>query len=109
MSNGNGNGNEDEGHVIKIRGLPWSATVEEILKFFDDCNILHGKAGIHMTLSREGRPSGEAFIEMCEEEDVEKACKRDRDHMGNRYIEGTLFFYYLLQYLLVIKVYLKFF
>lgn len=50
-----------------------------------------------MTLSREGRPSGEAYVEMMSEEDVEKACKRDRDHMGHRYIEGmrTISLYYL--------------
>jgi len=41
-----------------------------------------------MTMSREGRPSGEAYIEMMSQEDVEKACKKDRDHIGHRYIEG---------------------
>ena len=41
-----------------------------------------------MTLSREGRPSGEAYIEMETMEDVDLACKRDRDYMGHRYIEG---------------------
>ncbi|CAD6209119.1 GSCOCG00003736001-RA-CDS [Cotesia congregata] len=86
MSNGNGD-HEEEGYVVKLRGLPWSTTVDEILKFFSDCRISHGKAGIHMTMSREGRPSGEAYIEMESEEDIEKACKRDRDHMGHRYIE----------------------
>lgn len=86
MSNGNGD-HDDEGYVVRLRGLPWSTTVDEILKFFSDCNICHGKAGIHMTMSREGRPSGEAYIEMEREEDIEKACKRDRDHMGHRYIE----------------------
>lgn len=25
---------DDEGYVIKMRGLPWSTTVEEIIKFF---------------------------------------------------------------------------
>ncbi|KAL0132895.1 hypothetical protein PUN28_000552 [Cardiocondyla obscurior] len=40
-----------------------------------------------MTTSREGRPSGEAYVEMDTPEDIEKACKRDRDHMGHRYIE----------------------
>ncbi|XP_011308354.1 heterogeneous nuclear ribonucleoprotein H [Fopius arisanus] len=86
MSNGSGE-HDDEGCVVKLRGLPWSTTVDEILKFFSDCRICHGKAGIHMTMSREGRPSGEAYIEMESEEDIEKACKRDRDHMGHRYIE----------------------
>lgn len=61
-----------------------------MLKMFStgDCNIKNGKLGIQMTLSREGRPSGEAYVEMMSEDDVEKACKRDRDHMGHRYIEG---------------------
>lgn len=80
-------GDEEEGHVVKLRGLPWSTTVGEIYNFFSDCNIKNGKLGIQMTLSREGRPSGEAYVEMMSEEDVEKACKRDRDHMGHRYIE----------------------
>lgn len=82
------NSGDNEGYVIKVRGLPWSTTAEEIMKFFEECNISGGKAGIHMTMSKEGRPSGEAYIEMELEEDVEKACKRDREHMGHRYIEG---------------------
>lgn len=41
-----------------------------------------------MTMSREGRPSGEAYIEMDTEEDLELALKKDREHMGHRYIEG---------------------
>ncbi|XP_066602984.1 heterogeneous nuclear ribonucleoprotein H-like [Prorops nasuta] len=86
MSNGSGD-HDEEGYVVKLRGLPWSTTVDEIMKFFSDCNISHGKNGVHMTMSREGRPSGEAYVEMDTEEDIEKACKRDRDHMGHRYIE----------------------
>lgn len=89
----NDSDHNDEGYVIKVRGLPWSTTVDEIIKFFGDCNISHGKAGVHMTMSREGRPSGEAYIEMESEEDIDKACKRDRDHMGHRYIEGLFTFF----------------
>ena len=82
-------GDQDEGFVVKLRGLPWSATADDIQKFFRDCRIKGGKSGVHMTTSREGRPSGEAFVEFEDEEDVEKACEHDRDHMGNRYIEGN--------------------
>lgn len=83
-----GGGDRDDGFVVKLRGLPWSATVEEILKFFRDSKIAGDTDGIHMTSSREGRPSGEAFVEFESEEDLNEALKRDRDHMGNRYIEG---------------------
>lgn len=82
-----GGDHDDEGCVVKMRGLPWSTTVEEIMRFFSGCNIKNGKYGVQMTMSREGRPSGEAYVEMESEEDVELACKKDRDHMGHRYIE----------------------
>ncbi|RZF38440.1 hypothetical protein LSTR_LSTR011930 [Laodelphax striatellus] len=78
---------DEESTIVKMRGLPWSATVEEIAKFFDGCNIRGGKNGVQMTMSREGRPSGEAYVELETEEDVQKALKKDRDHMGPRYIE----------------------
>ncbi|GLV43924.1 glorund [Carabus blaptoides fortunei] len=85
--NMSGGGDQEDGYVVKLRGLPWSTTIDEILKFFRDCKILDGPNGVHMTTSREGRPSGEAFVELIDEEDLKHALKRDRDHMGNRYIE----------------------
>ena len=42
-----------------------------------------------MVLTREGRPSGEAYIEMASEDDIEKALKKDRQNMGKRYVEGS--------------------
>ncbi|XP_018328130.1 heterogeneous nuclear ribonucleoprotein H-like isoform X2 [Agrilus planipennis] len=82
-----GGGDQDDGYIAKLRGLPWSATTDDIITFFKDCNIKGGKNGIHMTTSREGRPSGEAFVEFVDVEDLQRALLRDRDHMGNRYIE----------------------
>jgi heterogeneous nuclear ribonucleoprotein F/H len=41
-----------------------------------------------MTMSREGRPSGEAYIEMEGLDDIEIGLKKDKEHMGHRYIEG---------------------
>lgn len=92
-----GGGDQDDGFVVKLRGLPWSATVDEILRFFKECNVKGGKNGVHMTTSREGRPSGEAFVEFENEGDMERACERDRDHMGNRYIEGKVFLFFCTQ------------
>ena len=47
-----------------------------------------GKEGVHFTLSREGRPSGEAYVEMESKEDAKKALEKDHKNMGHRYIEG---------------------
>jgi RNA recognition motif-containing protein len=75
--------------VVRCRGLPWSTTVDEITNFFSDCTFVEGNDNVHLTLTREGRPSGEAYIEVASEEDVEKALEKDKQHMGKRYVEGT--------------------
>ena len=49
--------------------------------------IAGGKDGIHLTFSRDGRPSGEAFVEFVSDEDLEKALEKHNEHMGHRYIE----------------------
>lgn len=45
-------------------------------------------AGVHLTEVRPGRPSGECFVEVESQQDVEEALKKDKDNMGKRYIEG---------------------
>ena len=121
---------EMDGCVVRVRGLPWSASNEEVHNFFEGlwtsckclrqqwyqpfcdqwdvtayqcpssstiaaliagCDIVDGKNGIHFTYVRDGRPSGEAYIELASEEDLEKALTRDKNHMGKRYIEGTYY------------------
>ncbi|XP_039614497.1 G-rich sequence factor 1 [Polypterus senegalus] len=73
--------------VVRARGLPWSCTVEEIQDFFSECRIRDGTNGIHMTSRRNGKPTGEAFIELESEEDVVKALDKHRMYMGSRYVE----------------------
>ncbi len=48
------------------------------------CKIRNGVNGIFMTLSREGRPSGEAYVDMESEEDFNLALEKNRNHMGVR-------------------------
>ncbi|XP_019361719.1 PREDICTED: heterogeneous nuclear ribonucleoprotein H isoform X1 [Gavialis gangeticus] len=76
-----------EGYVVKVRGLPWSCSAEEVERFFSECKILNGASGIRFIYTREGRPSGEAFVELETEEDVKLALKKDRETMGHRYVE----------------------
>ncbi|XP_077434373.1 heterogeneous nuclear ribonucleoprotein H isoform X2 [Vanacampus margaritifer] len=77
----------DEGYVVRIRGLPWSCSVDEVQRFFSDCKILGNGGGVHFTSTREGRPSGEAFVELEAEDDLKQALKKDRETMGHRYVE----------------------
>ncbi|XP_053547819.1 heterogeneous nuclear ribonucleoprotein H3 [Bombina bombina] len=73
--------------IVRVRGLPWSCTREEVLEFFSECDVAEGTAGVHFTTSKEGRPSGEAFVILESEEDLKKALEKDRKYMGHRYIE----------------------
>lgn len=100
--------------VVKLRGLPWSCTPDDITKFlngvnillkpsfdsfqdepsnnegFGDQNLQTMKPAIYLTTNSEGRPSGEAFVELNDENDLDSALKRNNALMGQRYIEGDL-------------------
>lgn len=78
---------EKDIYIIHVQGLPWSCSSEDLLKFFSDCRIRDGESGIHLTLDRQGRASGQAFIEMEHEEDVKKALEKHRHYLGPRYVE----------------------
>lgn len=76
-----------EGAVVKLRGLPWSCSAEDVQTFLSGCVTHDGAAGIHFVYTREGRQSGEAFVELESEDDMKLALKKDRESMGHRYIE----------------------
>jgi len=74
-------------NIVKARGLPWSATPKDVVAFFSDCSIVGDEDGVHLTMDRNGRPSGECFVELASGTDVEKAKGHNKEHMGKRYIE----------------------
>lgn len=80
-------GSGDGSHIIKLRGLPFSTTVEDVLDFLSGVNVVNDKEGVHLTEVRPGRPSGECFVEVQSQEDVDEALKKDKENMGKRYIE----------------------
>ena len=41
-----------ETRVIKARGLPFSATADEVLEFFSECSVVGGVDGIHFGQNR---------------------------------------------------------
>jgi len=72
-----------EHHIVRVRGLPFSCTESELLEFFGNCTI----EAVHFTKNREGRPSGDAYIEMKSLRDIKEAMKLDKASMGTRYLE----------------------
>ncbi|XP_047633858.1 heterogeneous nuclear ribonucleoprotein H isoform X14 [Phacochoerus africanus] len=76
------------GHFICITQR-WFLVLNSVLTvvFFPDCKIQNGAQGIRFIYTREGRPSGEAFVELESEDEVKLALKKDRETMGHRYVE----------------------
>jgi len=72
-----------EYHIVRVRGLPFSCTESELIEFFGNCSI----KAVHFTKNREGRPSGDAYLEMTSLRDVKEAMKLNKATMGNRYLE----------------------
>jgi len=73
------------GHVLKIRGMPWSATEAEVDKLFEGF-MKTGK--IALRRGDDGRPAGEGFIEFASNDEALRAFKeKNFAMMGVRYIE----------------------
>lgn len=88
--NDSSNDYDDSPSIIRIRGLPWNTTTQEICDFFDGVNILNGENGIHMvTLATNNtKPLGEAYIELASNDDLQQALSFHKKNLGPRYIEG---------------------
>lgn len=72
-------------HIVKLRGIPYTATVPQVLNFFDGLEVV-GR-GVHLVYSTDTRMVGEAFVELSSEAMVKKALERNRKKIGSRYIE----------------------
>ncbi|KAF7687453.1 G-rich sequence factor 1 [Silurus meridionalis] len=80
-------GEQKDVFIVRVKGLPWSCGSEDLLKFFSECRIRNGVSGIHLMYHKNGKPTGQAFIELEDEEDVGKALEMHRQYLGPRYVE----------------------
>lgn len=76
-----------KGYVVRMRGLPFSATAADVLKFFEEVEVMKGEDGVVFTCNPDGRPTGEAYIELPTEEAQQQAMAKHKEKMGPRYIE----------------------
>ncbi|CAI5536829.1 unnamed protein product [Closterium sp. Naga37s-1] len=89
---GEGGGGGMDGHpavehtgVLKLRGIPYSATKQDIVAFFDGFPL--SESSVHIVVGADGRSTGEAFAEFASPGDAAAAMGRDRSRMGTRYVE----------------------
>jgi len=71
---------------VRMRGVPFSAAPDDLMDFFRGFDPFYDS--IVIGVNREGRPSGDAFIQFPTESRAEDAIKQlNRRNMGDRYIE----------------------
>ena len=57
-----------QGWVLRMRGLPFTATAADVVRFFEGLELARGAAGVVFTCTADGRPLGEAYVELPTEE-----------------------------------------
>ncbi|XP_026992883.1 epithelial splicing regulatory protein 2 isoform X2 [Tachysurus fulvidraco] len=73
---------------VRLRGLPYTASIEDILEFMGEHTIDIKPHGVHMVLNQQGRPSGDAFIQMkASDRAFMVAQKCHKKMMKDRYVE----------------------
>ncbi|XP_028983736.1 epithelial splicing regulatory protein 1 isoform X3 [Betta splendens] len=80
--------------IVRMRGLPFTATHEQVLAFFspadglkEPCPVSGGKDGILFVRYPDGRPTGDAFVLFACEEHAQCALRKHKEILGRRYIE----------------------
>mmetsp|Transcript_9723 Transcript_9723/g.36491 ORF Transcript_9723/g.36491 Transcript_9723/m.36491 type:complete len:363 (-) Transcript_9723:357-1445(-) len=71
--------------VLRMRGLPFSATRQDVLNFFGGLEVIEDS--IKFATRSDGRVTGEAYVEFDSGATATEALKRDRGMMGSRYVE----------------------
>uniref|UniRef100_A0A5F8GFK0 Epithelial splicing regulatory protein 2 n=1 Tax=Monodelphis domestica TaxID=13616 RepID=A0A5F8GFK0_MONDO len=73
---------------VRLRGLPYTASIDDILGFLGEAAGDIRPHGVHMVLNQQGRPSGDAFIQMKSADRALVAAQRcHKKMMKERYVE----------------------
>jgi RNA recognition motif-containing protein len=71
--------------VLRLRGLPYHASSDEVIEFMSGVDL--SRECVHIIQGRDGRPSGEAYLELRTESDMKRAMAKHKEHLGSRYVE----------------------
>ena len=77
---------DDAGYrgVLRMRGLPFQTTAEDILQFFQTPSTLQ-LSNIHLMRRADGRASGDAYAVFDTEEAAVEALQFDKQKLGSRW------------------------
>jgi heterogeneous nuclear ribonucleoprotein F/H len=70
--------------TLRMRGLPYRATAEDVFRFFTGFQIVQNGVVLGQ---RDGRSSGEAWVTFASPQESQRAMIMNNKHMGNRYVE----------------------
>ncbi|KAF4079049.1 hypothetical protein AMELA_G00188660 [Ameiurus melas] len=69
--------------TVKLRGVPFTVKEQQVREFM----LPLKPVAIRIAKNKEGRNSGNVYVDLHSEAEVERALKLDKDYMGGRYIE----------------------
>lgn len=75
---------ENRGYVIRLRGLPYSSKPSNIISFLGPVEVLGNEDGVVFTYQADGRPTGEAYVELPSEDAAQQAMKKHKQTLGSR-------------------------
>uniref|UniRef100_A0A915DJP0 RRM domain-containing protein n=1 Tax=Ditylenchus dipsaci TaxID=166011 RepID=A0A915DJP0_9BILA len=81
---------KDAAMIVRMRGLPFQTTEQQIRDFFAEPNEDTGiveQGGILFVNRQDGRPSGDAFVLFTNEAAGRRALAKHKNRIGTRYIE----------------------
>ena len=73
-----------KGSTLRMRGIPFRSTVEDVLRFFAGFQVVPGGVVIGQ---RDGRATGDCFVTFTSPAEAQRATIMNNKHMGTRYVE----------------------
>jgi len=74
--------------IIRIRGLPFTATAQDIANFFgEEIPVAHSEEGVLFVKYSDGKFTGDAFVLFENESTAAKALTKHKETIGSRYVE----------------------
>lgn len=71
---------------LKLRGIPYSATPQDVAQFLEGFHVMPGQVAIGK--GADGRPSGDAWVQLADERTASAAMQaKNKGSLGGRYVE----------------------